>query len=367
MEEKPDPSQAVDKQFLDDMQLCLKQNKFASVLFKADRLDMAETRFIATLQLADSIGLLYTNLCQNLANLYAQKKDYSQALNYYQRVIDESPHNPQNAKHKNVEPQSEAGLILYSEHLNSWEAYEDAHTNMGFTLLGLGKPDQAIPFLKQSLKLDPKNKQANINIGNCLRQVGKREEAVKMVIELIESDMSKSLETEYRIGRLDLDQIEAQKVEPNEQVTIITVKWGTKYNAEYVNKLYRGFKRNTSASFRFVCFTDDAQGLVAEIEPRPLLEDWKGWWGKASIFSSAHGFTGLKFFIDLDMIITGDVDPLFKFGGKFALLRTDELYCETLNKNGYNSSIVLWRGDDFEPIYTVLKQCYASMENYIYR
>lgn len=367
MEEKPGPTQSVDKEFLDDMQTCLKQNKFASILFRADKLEMAETRFLSTLQLADSIGLLYTNLCQNLANLYAQKKDYSQALTYYQRVINESPHNCQNAVAKHYEPQSEMGLIVFSEHLNSLEAYEDAHTNIGFTLLGLRKPEEAIPFLKQSLQLDPKNKQANINIGNCLRQVGKREEAVKMVIELIENDMSKALKSEYKINRLDVDIVEVHQPSETEQVTIITVKWGTKYNAEYVNKLYRGFRRNTSKSFRFVCFTDDSQGLLAEIEPLPLIEDWKGWWGKASIFASSHHFAGLKFFIDLDMIITGNVDPFFQFDGKFALLRTDELYCETLNKNGYNSSIVLWRGDDFEPIYTVLKQCYASMENYIYR
>ena len=149
---------------------------------------------------------------------------------------------------------------------------------------------------------------------------------------------------------------------------MITVKWGTKYDAEYVNKVYKGLKRYTDREFQFICFTDDRTGLNENIVPMDLLENWTGWWGKATIFAKAHGFdTGLNFFIDLDMIISGSCDDLFNFDGRFALLRTDEIQNECLNKGGYNSSIVYWRGSEFCEIYELLKKAKKEVEQYLFR
>lgn len=44
-------------------------------------------------------------------------------------------------------------------------------------------------------------------------------------------------------------------------VNILTVKWGKRYDANYVNKLYAGIARNTTWKFKFFCFTDDSSGL----------------------------------------------------------------------------------------------------------
>ena len=44
-------------------------------------------------------------------------------------------------------------------------------------------------------------------------------------------------------------------------LNVICMKWGTKYSSEYVNKLYSMVARNLSVPFRFVCFTDDADGI----------------------------------------------------------------------------------------------------------
>ena len=35
------------------------------------------------------------------------------------------------------------------------------------------------------------------------------------------------------------------------QVNILTLKWGTLYSSEYVNRLYRGVKAHLSRPFRF--------------------------------------------------------------------------------------------------------------------
>ncbi len=46
---------------------------------------------------------------------------------------------------------------------------------------------------------------------------------------------------------------------------VVCVKWGTKYGPEYVNRLAAAVAKWTSAPHRFVCLTDDATGLNAEV------------------------------------------------------------------------------------------------------
>ena len=51
---------------------------------------------------------------------------------------------------------------------------------------------------------------------------------------------------------------------------IICIKWGTKYGADYVNKLYGSVARNITPPFRFVCFTDSTDGIRPEVECQDL-------------------------------------------------------------------------------------------------
>ena len=88
------------------------------------------------------------------------------------------------------------------------------------------------------------------------------------------SEEKKKLPTKYE-----------EEEEEKDNVNILCVKWGTRYNSEYVNKLYRGIKRNTTKKFIFHCFTEDPVGLMEGINIIKLKEDWKGWWGKATLFS----------------------------------------------------------------------------------
>ena len=52
----------------------------------------------------------------------------------------------------------------------------------------------------------------------------------------------------------------------NTPVTIICMKWGDKYDASYVNKLYNMVSRNLSKEFRFICLTDDNSDFLPAIE-----------------------------------------------------------------------------------------------------
>ena len=108
--------------------------------------------------------------------------------------------------------------------------------------------------------------------------------------------------------------------------TIISMKWGAKYGADYVNRLYNMVKRNTTLPFTFVCFTDDAEGLDAEIDARPLPpmdlpEGRERGWRKLSIFQKDSGLDGRVLFLDLDTVIVGNIDDYLTIDGDFILIR----------------------------------------------
>lgn len=80
-----------------------------------------------------------------------------------------------------------------------------------------------------------------------------------------------------------------------------------------------------------------------------------------------YGLKGKMFYIDLDMIITGNIDDLFSYEGAFGILKTDEFECEKKNKSGYNSSIIIWNNNKVEAIYLELKKNFESITKYIVR
>ena len=100
--------------------------------------------------------------------------------------------------------------------------------------------------------------------------------------------------------------------------TIICMKWGTRYGPEYVNRLYAMVRRGTSRPLRFICFTDDASGLRAEIETQSLpfislpISHTNLPWRKMSLWGETLGnLSGQVLFFDLDLLVTGDVDGFF--------------------------------------------------------
>ena len=48
-------------------------------------------------------------------------------------------------------------------------------------------------------------------------------------------------------------------------LVVVCVKWGTKYDAAYVNRLHRAVARWLSTPHAFVCFTDDATAVDHEV------------------------------------------------------------------------------------------------------
>ncbi len=103
--------------------------------------------------------------------------------------------------------------------------------------------------------------------------------------------------------------------------TVICMKWGTRYGPEYVNRLYAGIKRHTKRAVRFVCLTDNTDGLHPDIETRPVppiniparVASWKPWPKLAVWQDPLYDLTGDVLFLDIDLIITGPLDDLFDY------------------------------------------------------
>lgn len=101
---------------------------------------------------------------------------------------------------------------------------------------------------------------------------------------------------------------------------VICLKWGDRYGPDYANALFRAVTQNLNETFRFVCFTDCAEGIDdgVEIFPIPeidLPEDKKiTGWRKLCLFRDDLPLTGPCLFLDLDIVVTGDLDPFFQYG-----------------------------------------------------
>jgi len=102
--------------------------------------------------------------------------------------------------------------------------------------------------------------------------------------------------------------------------TVICMKWGTRYGSEFVNRLYNAIQRHTTRKTRLVCFTDDASGINPEvqIEPIPeidLPEALKNKpWRKITMWKAPLAdLEGDVLFLDLDLVITGNLDDLFDY------------------------------------------------------
>lgn len=102
---------------------------------------------------------------------------------------------------------------------------------------------------------------------------------------------------------------------------IICMKWGTLYGPEYVNRLYGMISRNLDDPFRLVCLTDDRTGIREEVEcydcPEIAIKapECRLGWRKITLWDTevAGLEDGDALFIDLDVVITGDLTPLFSY------------------------------------------------------
>ena len=106
------------------------------------------------------------------------------------------------------------------------------------------------------------------------------------------------------------------------------MKWGNRYSSDFVNRLYKSILRHTKNKTRLFCFTDDTSNLHKSIICKPLpkikipeeisLTPWR----KISVWKySLIEFDGDILFLDLDLVITGNLDKFFEYKkGKYCVI-----------------------------------------------
>ena len=109
--------------------------------------------------------------------------------------------------------------------------------------------------------------------------------------------------------------------------TVLCMKWGRRYGPDYVNTLYNMVRRNLTRAHRFLCLTDEPQGIRPEVECRPLPElrlipEWeRSPWRKLSCFApELDDLGGPVLFLDLDLVIIANIDGLFSHPGAFCII-----------------------------------------------
>ena len=137
--------------------------------------------------------------------------------------------------------------------------------------------------------------------------------------------------------------------------TVICLKHGAKYSAEYVNVLYSMVERNISPPFKFICFTEDPNNLRSEVEVRNLPNGLHGWWYKPWLFSKDTLLEGTILYIDLDVVISGSLDKLFDYSpGDWCTIR-DFTRSMRPDWKKYNSSVIRFEAGQLEYIWQNFK------------
>lgn len=139
-------------------------------------------------------------------------------------------------------------------------------------------------------------------------------------------------------------------------LNILCIKWGTKYGADDVNRLRWGVGRWLKRDFRFVCFTDEPSGIDQRIEVQPIPDEpfhnalrrrvarngREGAWPKISLFKpSLSGLSARKVVIDLDVLITGPLEPLIDHAPEHVVMRREWRYERLARQGGHGSICIL--------------------------
>jgi len=145
------------------------------------------------------------------------------------------------------------------------------------------------------------------------------------------------------------DELQEMYEEPhphvNQENYVLCLKHGDKYSAEYVNTLYRMVKRNLTIPFTFVCLTDNQSGIDKDVLCLDLPKELTGWWCKPYMYSAdlPLGKDSTILYMDLDVVISGNLDKLFEFEPDDWCVIRDFTRSMQPQWEKYNSSVVRFK------------------------
>lgn len=138
-------------------------------------------------------------------------------------------------------------------------------------------------------------------------------------------------------------------------INIVCLKWGTKYGPEYVNRLRAAIVKNTRIPIKFHCFTDNATGLHNDVIVHPLkYKNLDSWWNKLYLFSDEIAIPQGEriFYVDLDTLITGNIDRLLKHQTSKLVALKDFYHGIAKSAGIVGSGLMSWHHGAFTNVWT---------------
>ena len=124
-----------------------------------------------------------------------------------------------------------------------------------------------------------------------------------------------------------------------DQLSVVCVQTGNYLGrgAEYVHKLRLAVKRHLTLPHKFYVVTDDAASIYPGMTVKPSA--LPGWWEKLRLFKPGMFPDGRVLFLDLDTLITANIDEIARFDVPFATLR------DFWRPNGLGPAVMIWHTD----------------------
>lgn len=131
-------------------------------------------------------------------------------------------------------------------------------------------------------------------------------------------------------------------------VACVFVSGHVPFTPEYVVRLRSACERSLPPH-RFVCLTNREHELpedgieIVPIEPHRGIF---GWWSKVELFNRSMPFTGRCLYLDLDVLLVGDMEPIIEFPAEFALVPDGAPNFQPKDGKSvvkrFNSSVMVW-------------------------
>lgn len=118
---------------------------------------------------------------------------------------------------------------------------------------------------------------------------------------------------------------------------LCVLRTGEEYTPEWVRKLKDGVARHLTVPYEFKCLSD----VDVPCERIPLRHKWPSWWAKLEMF---RGIDKPTLYLDLDTVITGNLDHFAKLESDFAML-------SNFHVPEFVGSGVMWFGKSQKHVY----------------
>lgn len=184
-------------------------------------------------------------------------------------------------------------------------------------------------------------------------------------------DKKKQLEIEATISKNKLLAEHNKKL--GKKYTVLCLKHGVKYSSDYVNKLYNMVKRHCTLPFEMYCLTDDPRYIDPDIHILELPKSLEGWWCKPFMFASELPLEGTVLYMDLDVVLAGNIDKLFTYQPHHWCTIRDFTRVMRPKYNKYNSSIVRfnagtmnWAWEDFSSAPKMHQRRYHGDQDWLF-